>query len=126
MLLSDPLDNPHLLMTAGQLQPATWKLPSIDSRQKEFQVRLCNCWQQDGAEAKTQHMKMLGGDGIADALNGKVVPTQHMKMLGGDRIADALNGKVVPTQHMKMLGGDRITDALNGKVVPFYVLFSCS
>ena len=73
-VLSDPIGKPHPLMATGQLQLATWKLSGIDSRQKAFQARLHNCWQQDGTGAQTVRMKVLGGDGIAGALNGKLIP----------------------------------------------------
>ena len=74
MLLSDPLGKPHPLMATGQLQLAAWKLSGIDNRQRAFQAKLRNCWQQDGAGAQTLHMNVLGGDGIAGALNGKLIP----------------------------------------------------
>jgi len=74
MLLSDPFGKPHPLMTTGQLQLAAWKLSGIDSRKREFQARLHNFWQQDGAEPQTQPTRVLGEDGIAGALNGKLIP----------------------------------------------------
>jgi len=75
-LLLDPFGKPHSLMATGQLQLAAWKLSSIDSRQREFQAKLPSCWQQDGVRAQTQHMKVLGRDGIAGALNGKLIRFQ--------------------------------------------------
>ena len=74
MLLLDPFSKPHPLMATGQLQLAAWKLSGIDNRQRAFQAKLRNCWQQDGAGAQTLHMNVLGGDGIAGALNGKLIP----------------------------------------------------
>ena len=73
MLLTDPFNNPHPLVATGQLQLAAWKLLGINSRQREFQARLPNCWLQDGAGALTQHMKVPERDRIAGALNGKLI-----------------------------------------------------
>ena len=61
-------------MTTGQLQLAAWKLSGIDSKQMEFKAKLHSSWQQGGAKAQTQHTKVLGRDGIAGALNGKLIP----------------------------------------------------
>ena len=83
-LLSDPFGKPHPLMATGQLQLAAWKVSGIDSRQTEFQARLHSCWQQDGAGAQTQHTKVLGGDGIAGALNGKLIPFLKKKKKSRD------------------------------------------
>ena len=74
MLLTDPFNNPHPLITTGQLQLAAWKLSGINSKQREFQAGLPSCWQQVGAGVQTQHTKVPGRDGIAGALNGKLIP----------------------------------------------------
>ena len=72
-LLLDPFGIPHPLMATGQLQLAAWKLSGIDNRQREFQAKLPSCWQQDRVIAQFQHAKVLGRDGIAGALNGKLI-----------------------------------------------------
>ena len=74
MFLSDPFGKPHPLMATGQFQLAAWKLSDIDNRQRAFQAKLHSCWQQDGAGGQILHMNVLGGDGIAGALNGKLIP----------------------------------------------------
>ena len=78
MLLTDPFNNPHPLIVAGQLQLAAWKLSSVDSKQKEFLKKLPNCWQPDGVEAQIQHTRAPGRDGIAGAVYGKLIPFQAL------------------------------------------------
>ena len=74
MLLRDPFDKPHPLVTAGQLQLAAWKLSGVASKQREFRGRLPNCWQPDGARGLTQHIRVPGEDGIAGVLSGRLIP----------------------------------------------------
>lgn len=74
MLLIDQFDKPHPLVAVGQLQLAAWKLSGIGSKQREFQGKLPNCWQPDGAKELTQHIRVSGGDGIAGVQNGRLIP----------------------------------------------------
>ena len=57
-LLMEPSSNPHLLVEAGQLQLASWKLSGLGSLQQEFQRRLSNCVLEDGLVAPALHIRV--------------------------------------------------------------------
>ena len=59
-LLMDPTNNPHPLITEGQLHLATWKLSGIGSRQREFLEKLPDSWPLDGVVAQTKHTRVPG------------------------------------------------------------------
>ena len=68
----DSSSNPDALV-----RPIWQTTPPDDNRAtttSRFQARLHNFWHQDGAEAQTQPTRVLGEDGIAGALNGKLIP----------------------------------------------------
>lgn len=73
-LLTDPFGNPHPLLIAGQLQLAAWKLSGRDSKRLEFQEKLHNSWQPDGAKGPMLHTRVHGSAGIAGVLNDKSIP----------------------------------------------------
>ena len=71
-LLMDPTNNPHPLVTTGQLHLAAWKLSGEESKQQEFLEKLPDCWQQDGT--KTRCTRALGRNGTAGVQNNKLIP----------------------------------------------------
>ena len=78
MLLIDPFNNPHPLVATGQLQLAAWKLSGIDSKQREFQRKLPNCWKPDGVKVQIQPTRVPGRDGMAGAVGGKLIPFHEL------------------------------------------------
>jgi len=80
ILLTDPFGNPHLLLVAGQLQIAAWKLSGRDKKQQEFRERLHSSWQLDGEREQTPHTRVEWSEcnGIAGVLNSKWIPFQAL------------------------------------------------
>ena len=73
-LLSDPFERKHPLLLRHQLQLAAWKVSGVSTLQQDFQRGLQNSSLRDGAGAQIPLTSLVGKDGIAGVLKGKLIP----------------------------------------------------
>ena len=73
-LLRDPFERKHPLLLRHQLQLAAWKVSGINTWQQAFQRGLPDSFSQDGARVQTQFTSLVGRDGIAGVMKGKLIP----------------------------------------------------
>ena len=73
-LLSDPFERKHPLLLRHQLQLAAWKVSGVSTLQQDFQRGLQNSSLWDGAGAQIPLTSLVGKDGIAGVLKGKLIP----------------------------------------------------
>ena len=73
-LLVDPFNRVHPLVVKGQLQLAAWRLSGRDTLQREFQSRLPNSSELDGAKEPIRLTSWAGQDGLAGVYKRQVDP----------------------------------------------------
>ena len=80
-LLVDPFNSVHPLVAQRQLRLAAWKLSGNPTLQREFQSKLQNSSNLDGAQVPIKLISQVGSSGLAGVLKGRLIPFREMSSI---------------------------------------------